>query len=161
MYVGDRLGYLGRWSAKFINDLFAKRAMMGQVTELHKVYLEAASKADHFLLGAIAAACAYLAQSNPYGRVGLNPETLFLFDLVVLGVAGFFAHRRIENTVQMLKYNTSYLKAQNAGDAEGFKAFRYLAKKYGDRTNIDYKLRNILTAVGFVLYVVAKTWRAY
>lgn len=134
---------------------------MGQVTELHKIYLEASSKADHFLLGAIAAACAYLAQSNPYGKLGLNPETLFLFDLVVLGFAGYFAHRRIENTVQVLKFNATYLQAHSAGDAVAFHGGKHLAQKYADRTSIDYSFRNFLMAAGFILYVVAKVWRAY
>jgi len=134
---------------------------MGQVTELHKAYLEASSKADHFLLGAIAAACAYLAQSNPYGKLGLNYETLFLVDLVVLALAGYFAHRRIENTVQVLKYNATYIQAQNSGDPLAFHGGKHLAQKYADRTSVDYNLRNYFMAVGFILYVVAKVCGAY
>ncbi|MEX5586887.1 hypothetical protein [Pseudomonas urmiensis] len=134
---------------------------MGQITELHKAYLEASSKADHFLLGAIAAACAYLAQSNPYGRIGLNPETLFLLDLVILGLAAYFAHRRIQNTVQVLKFNTTYLQAQNNGDAIEYHGSKMLASEYADRTSLDYKLRNYFMAGGFILYVIAKVWRAY
>lgn len=134
---------------------------MGQVTELHKAYLEASSKADHFLLGVIAAACAYLAQSNPYGKLGLNAETLFLVDLIILALAGYFAHRRIENTVQVLKFNTTYLQAQSAGDPIAFHGGKQLAQKYADRTNIDYTLRNCFMVLGFFVYVVAKVWRAY
>lgn len=134
---------------------------MGQVSELHKAYLDAASKSDHFLLGAIAAACAYLAQSNPYGKIGLNPETLFLIDLIVLGLAGFFAHRRIENTIQVLKFNTTFLQGRNDGDAVSYLGGKQLAETYANRTNSNYKLRNFLMALGFILYVVAKVWRAY
>ncbi|HAL66517.1 MAG TPA: hypothetical protein DCP84_02345 [Pseudomonas sp.] len=134
---------------------------MGQVTELHKAYLEASSKSDHFLLGAIAAACAYLAQSNPYGKIGLNPETLFLIDLVVLGLAAFFAHRRIENTIQVLKFNTTFLQGRNAGDPVSYLGGKQLAEDYSDRSNSSYKYRNFFMALGFILYVVAKVWRAY
>lgn len=134
---------------------------MGQVSELHKAYLDAASKSDHFLLGAIAAACAYLAQSNPYGKIGLNPETLFLIDLIVLGLAGFFAHRRIENTIQVLKFNTTFLQGRNDGDAVSYLGGKQLAETNANRTNSNYKLRSFLMALGFILYVVAKVWRAY
>lgn len=42
-----------------------------QSGELHEIYIDASSKSDHFLLGAIVAAYAYLAQSNPYALIGL------------------------------------------------------------------------------------------
>lgn len=134
---------------------------MGQVTELHKAYLDASSKSDHFLLGAIAAACAYLAQSNPYGKIGFNPETLFLIDLIVLGMAAFFAHKRIENTIQALKFNTTYLQDQNNGDPVSYLRGRQLAEKYANRTISNHTFRNLFMAFGFILYVVAKVWRAY
>ncbi|MQU59176.1 hypothetical protein GHO26_15495 [Pseudomonas helleri] len=134
---------------------------MGQVTELHKAYLDASSKSDHFLLGAIAAACAYLAQSNPYGKIGLNPETLFLIDLIVLGLAAFFAHKRIENTIQVLKFNTTFLQGRNDGDPVSYLGGKQLAEKYANRTVSNYTFRNLFMVLGFILYVVAKVWRAY
>lgn len=134
---------------------------MGQVTELHKVYIESASKSDHFMLGAIAAACAYLAQSNPYGRIGFNAETLFLIDLIALGLAALFAYRKIENTIQVLKYNAQFLQGRSNGDAEAYLGYRLLADKYANKTIVDHALRNLFMALGFVLYVAAKVWRVY
>lgn len=129
--------------------------------EMHKQYLEANSKADHFLLGAIVAACAYLAQSNPYAPLGINPQTLFLIDLLVLGLAAFFAYRRVENSVQVVKYNAMFLEGRENGDRAKFLEGRQLANDYADSTTIHRHIRNGLIAVGFFLYVGAKIWLAY
>ena len=134
---------------------------MGQVTELHKAYLDASSKSDHFLLGAIVAACAYLAQSNPYGKIGVNPETLLLGDLFILALAGFFAHRRGENTIQVLKYNVTFLQGKSDRDPFAYLGAKQLAEKYAERTITDYKMRNLFMALGFGLYVFAKVLATY
>ncbi|WLG63176.1 hypothetical protein PSH90_03430 [Pseudomonas sp. FP1762] len=129
--------------------------------EMHKQYLDANSKADHFLLGAIVAACAYLAQSNPYAPLGMNPQTLFLIDLIVLGLAAFFAYRRVENAVQVIKYNAMFLEGfENRNEAK-FLEGRRLANDYAESTILHRHVRNSLIALGFVLYVTAKIWMAY
>lgn len=134
---------------------------MSEVSELHKVYIESSSKSDHFMLGAIAAACAYLAQSNPYGRIGFNAETLFLIDLIVLGFAALFAYRKIEHTINVLKFNAQFLQGHSSGDEETYVHFRTLAGQYADKTSTDHALRNLFMALGFILYVAAKVWRVY
>lgn len=130
-------------------------------TDMQKIYFEADSKANHFLLGAIVAACAYLAQSNPYAPLGLNPQTLFLVDLLVLSLAAFFAYRRIENAVQVVKFNAIFLQKRETGDQVASQSARELGGKYSYSTTIDRRVRNALIALGFFLYVGAKVWLAY
>ena len=129
--------------------------------EMHKIYVEADSKVDHFVLGAIVAACAYLAQSNPYSPLGVNPQTLFLIDLLALSLAAFFSYRRIENAVQVYKFNATFLQARETGDAVAFLGGRDLAEKYAKATILNRHLRNAFIALGFFLYVGAKVWLAY
>ncbi|MNJ24381.1 hypothetical protein D3C77_187960 [compost metagenome] len=134
---------------------------MGQVTELHKVYLDSRSKSDHFILGAIAAACAFLAQSNPYGKLGVNVETLFLAGLIMLSMAAFFAYRKIEDSILVLKFNVEYLEGKNKGDVLSYSVSKNQAEKYSSRTAFDFHWRNFLMALGFVVYVTAKVLQSY
>lgn len=132
-----------------------------QSGELHKIYIDASSKSDHFLLGAIVAACAYLAQSNPYALIGTNPQTLFLVSLIVLGLAGIFAHMRVEQAVQVLKFNAMYLRGQEELNMQNALEARMLADKYSTLTGISRRIRNLMMMLGFLLYVGAKLWTAY
>lgn len=132
-----------------------------QSGDLHKIYIEASSKADHFLLGAIVASCAYLAQSNPYAPLGFNSQALYLASLITLGLAGVFAHKRVEQMVQVLKYNATYIQALESKDKEAASENLKLATKYSNKTGRSRHARNVLMLLGALLYIGAKLWTAY
>lgn len=129
--------------------------------DVHKLYVEANSKAEHFLLAGLVAACAYLAQSNPYAPLGVNPQTLLVVDLLLLSLAAFFSYRRIENSVVVYKYNSMFLQSKESGDYVAYRRRRKIAIEYG-YSNIRLRnLRNLLIVLGFFVYVGAKIWLAY
>lgn len=73
---------------------------LSTANEVSTFYNEARSELDYFLLGATLAICGYLAQTNTYGRLGVNKETFLLITLLVFaarqrcgGIQGYRSER--------------------------------------------------------------------
>ncbi|MBD2835973.1 hypothetical protein ID144_02825 [Pseudomonas sp. JM0905a] len=128
---------------------------------LHAVYTDAISKFDHFLMGATLAVCGYLAQSNPYAKLGLNLPTLYLISLVFFALAAFCCYKRLEHTIVLLSDNVGMLEAHEAERHDRAKQYRARLKAVSRRTNLYYKARFWMLVGGFVTYTAAKVLGPY
>ena len=131
--------------------------------DMHRSYREAQFKFDNFVLVIILAVCAYLGQSNPYAKIGMNPETMYFLSLVALVGAAYFGFRRIEFLIIGYRVNIHNLQAAEMEEAtpsdrlDAEKAFTVVAKKVSQ----FYVCRNRLMLLGICLYVAAKYWEVY
>ncbi|WEJ70321.1 hypothetical protein [Pseudomonas sp. PSE14] len=126
---------------------------------IHLAYLDSMHKFDHFLLGASLAACAYLAQTNPFGKVGCNVETMYLIALAALAFSSYAGFRRLEAVTAVLRMNSEYLEAPLT--PAGRKHAAKLIDKVSERTNRWYKIRNGFLYAGFLAYIGTKVIATY
>ncbi|WP_448723848.1 hypothetical protein [Pseudomonas farris] len=117
------------------------------------------TKLDYFIQGATLAICAYLAQTNPYGQLGLNKETFLLGSLLVFAVSAILGFKRLEAKVTFLFDNAEAL--QTPDRALRSKVLLGLRTTNNTRAVRLYKYRNITLLLGLVCYVITKVWAAY
>lgn len=119
---------------------------------------------DRFVLGATLAACAYMAQTIPFGPLGHNIETMYLWTLVVMAAAAFFGFKRIEAVIEMVKFNSQYLADLETGKVkteERFDRYQTALKRSSHRTLIFYRARNTTLFMSFACYVATKVFTTY
>ncbi|MBC3964280.1 hypothetical protein [Pseudomonas simiae] len=119
---------------------------------------------DRFVLGATLAACAYMAQTIPFGPLGHNTETMYLWTLVVMAAAAFFGFKRIEAVIEMVKFNSQYLADLETGKVkteERFDRYQTALKRSSHRTLIFYRARNTTLFMSFACYVATKVFATY
>lgn len=119
---------------------------------------EATHKLDYFILGATLAICAYLAQTNPYGQLGINKETLLLGSLLVFAASAACGLRRIESAISLMRINIFILNQNDPAKREK------LGTKFLTEANkglLHGKLRNYLMVAGLLCYVSTKVWASY
>lgn len=119
---------------------------------------------DRFILGATLAACAYMAQTIPFGPLGHNIETMYLWTLAVMAAAAFFGFKRIEAVIEMVKYNSQYLADLETGKVkteERFDRYQVALKSKSHRTLSFYKARNTTLFMSFTCYVATKVFATY
>ncbi|VVN50608.1 hypothetical protein PS687_00357 [Pseudomonas fluorescens] len=119
---------------------------------------------DRFVLGATLAACAYMAQTIPFGPLGHNIETMYLWTLVVMAAAAFFGFKRIEAVIEMVKFNSQYLADLETGKVkteERFDRYQTALKRSSHRTLIFYRARNMTLFMSFACYVATKVFATY
>ncbi|HCT2655596.1 TPA: hypothetical protein OTR99_001792 [Pseudomonas aeruginosa] len=128
---------------------------------IYLAYMESSHKFDHFLLGASLAACGYLAQTNPYGRIGFNIETMYLVALLTLSASVLCAFRRLEQVTSVLRANSDYLEmADRLTPDQRQRAYAAL-QVVADRPKKWYLLRNGFLYGGFIAYITTKVFAAY
>ncbi|MCG6540187.1 hypothetical protein MCB86_08870 [Pseudomonas sp. KSR10] len=128
---------------------------------LHQIYSEQNSQFDRFVLGATLAACAYLAQTNPFGKIALNIESLYLLSLLTLVAAAYKGFRRIETCITAIQTNgvmLGHLEMQRNWDAD---ALRGSLEIWRDKSSSAYRWRNRLLLLSFILYILTKVVEAY
>ncbi|EIU7108242.1 hypothetical protein ACLHTP_07385 [Pseudomonas aeruginosa] len=128
---------------------------------MFEAHRDASSKFDHFLLGATLATCGYLAQTNPYGRVGYNIETMYLVSLIALALSAYFGFKRVESKIQMHLGNAKYLEMTGKIHPAIQGEFREILEKMSDRTAVWYRLRNGFLFSGFIAYILTKIFSSY
>jgi hypothetical protein len=126
-----------------------------------KAHHEASDKMDYFMLGAILAICAYLAQTNTYAKIGLNQQTFLLGTLLIFGVSAFFGFRRIESGLHVVKHNGDYIQCFETGDKEGARACSHLMNEESVKTGVFYRWRNYTLVAGFVCFIASKVAGQY
>lgn len=130
--------------------------------QIHQVYLEALSRFDHFVMGATLAVCAYLAQSNPYEKIGLNVPTLYLISLLLVAGAAFCGFKRLEHVVQTLRLNAQLLESREQNNsANKIEQMKFYTERASQRTHNYYIARNICLLLGFIVYLTAKIATPY
>jgi len=129
--------------------------------DIHLAYLDSLNKFDHFLLGASLAACAYLAQTNPYGKIGYNIETMYLFSLGALALSAYCGFRRLEEVTGVLRINSHYLETvDRLSQSAREKAWDQM-QKVGDRSGRWCHFRNGFLYAGFIAYIGTKVFATY
>lgn len=117
------------------------------------------TKLDYFIQGATLAICAYLAQTNPYGQLGLNKETFLLGSLLVFTASAIFGLKRLEAKVTFLFNNAVAL--QTPDRALKSKMLHHLRTRSNTETIRFYKWRNFTLLLGLVCYIITKVWATY
>lgn len=128
-----------------------------RIDQLVTLHNEAASKFDYFILGATLAACAYLAQTNPYGRIGLNEETFLLASLLIFAASAACGFKRIEATINYQRINALAL------DHPSHEVRAKRLAKLDEKRDAQhwYKARNVMLVLGLACYLVTKVWATY
>lgn len=126
-----------------------------------KAHHEASDKMDYFMLGAILAICAYLAQTNTYAKICLNQQTFLLGTLLIFGVSAFFGFRRIESGLHVVKHNGDYIQCFETGDKEGARACFHLMNEESVKTGVFYRWRNYTLVAGFLCFIASKVAGQY
>lgn len=126
-----------------------------------KAHHEASDKMDYFMLGAILAICAYLAQTNTYAKLGLNQQTFLLGTLLIFGLSAFFGFRRIESGLHVVKHNGDLIQCFEMGDKEGTRACSHLLNEESVKTGVFYRWRNYTLVAGFVCFIASKVAGQY
>jgi len=131
--------------------------LQDDVKHLATTYNEAVSKLDYFILGVALAVCAYLAQTNPYAKLGANKETFLLASLLVFASSAVCGFKRIEAMNKAIRMNALAL-----GQPEP-QARAYYLEKIRKEPNAQrwYAARNYLLAAGLLCYLATKVWAAY
>lgn len=128
---------------------------------IHLAYLDSAHKFDHFLLGASLAGCAYLAQTNPFGRIGYNIETMYLISLCTLALSAYGGFRRLEAVLALLRVNAKYLEVIQAMSPADQAAASQVMNGGMNRTSFWARVRNGFLYGGFIAYVGTKVFATY
>jgi hypothetical protein len=134
---------------------------MDRSLDVYKAYREAQDKFDMYVLGAVLAICAYLGQSMPYARLGINAESMFLLSLLTFVTSAYFGFRRIELMIVGYRLNHSYLDALEKRNQQEAAWCRQALDEVGPKTSSSYNWRNRLMFVGLVFFVTGKYWAVY
>ncbi|SEL19829.1 hypothetical protein SAMN03159414_1960 [Pseudomonas sp. NFACC41-3] len=132
--------------------------------KLHQSASTESANFDRFVLGASMAACAYLAQTMPFGPVGLNVSTMYLATLFLMALSAVFGFLRIEATISTMNANSSYLHMIEMGQLNDT-SMRHMAReavdRVADRTKTMYLLRNRTMLLSFFCFVATKVYATY
>ena len=132
--------------------------------KLHQSASTESANFDRFVLGASMAACAYLAQTMPFGPIGLNVSTMYLATLFMMALSAVFGFLRIESTISTMNANSGYLHMIEMSQLNDF-SMRQIARnavdKVAERTKTMYVLRNYTMLFSFFGYVVTKVYATY
>lgn len=132
-----------------------------QIQTLNDNYYKGTMGFDQFVLGATLAACAYLAQTATYDRIGWNASTLQLIPLIVLGFSAFFGFKRIESSIQTIKLNSAYLQLCTDYPRVPFPEQKGYVQTESDRSGMYYGLRNKFILLSFLVFVITKVLVKY
>ena len=122
------------------------------------LHVDGANKLDHFILGASIAVCAYLGQTNPYARIGLNKETFLLMGLLLFGASAVYGFKRLEGRTALNLTSSRALAAQSAALRE---QFFEIGQTQIEKMQKCYKYRNRLLIAGALVYLTTKVAATY
>jgi hypothetical protein len=129
-----------------------------QLSELISRHTSEALKFDYFVVTVSLAICAYLAQTNPYGKLGLNKETFMLVSLLIFAASVVCSFIRIERLLMAISSNISALKSKST---LGYDTHVAHTVSWGRKAKFYYRARNILLALGLACYLATKVWATY
>lgn len=127
----------------------------------HAAFRESSDKFDHLVLAIIVAVIGFLVQTIPFGKLGLNVETMYLYSLTLFGFAGMSAFKRAEWSIQVYAKNHSMLEAIEKRNQAGYLGSRIALEKCQSRTYFYYRARNIFIFTGLVCFIVTKVFETY
>ena len=124
-------------------------------------FRENSEKFDHLVFAVIVAVCGFLVQTIPFGIVGANVETMYLYSLILFGLSGVAAFKRTEWSVLVHAKNHSMLDAFEKRDEAKYLGNKLALEKCQRRTYFYYRARNILIFTGFVCFIITKVFAQY
>lgn len=127
----------------------------------HAAFRESSEKFDHLVLAIIFATIGFLVQTIPFGKVGLNIETMYLYSLALFGCAGVSAFKRAEWAILVHAKNHAMLDALEKGKKPEYLGNRQALDKCQNRTYMYYRARNIFIFTGLVCFIVTKVFEQY
>ncbi|WLH10798.1 hypothetical protein PSH58_18145 [Pseudomonas hefeiensis] len=127
----------------------------------HAAFRESSDKFDHLVLAIIVAVIGFLVQTIPFGKLGLNVETMYLYALTLFGLAGISAFKRTEWSIQVYAKNHSMLESIEKRNQAGFLGNRIALEKCQSRTCFYYRARNIFIFTGLVCFIITKVFENY
>ncbi|WP_335944477.1 hypothetical protein [Pseudomonas sp. G166] len=127
----------------------------------HTAFRESSEKFDHLVLAIIFASIGFLVQTIPFGKIGMNVETMFLYSLALFGCAGVSAFKRTEWAIQVYAKNHAMLEALEKGKQPEFLGNRIALEKCQNRTYLYYRARNIFIFTGLVCFIITKVFEQY
>ena len=127
----------------------------------HAAFRESSDKFDHLVLAIIVAVIGFLVQTIPFGKLGLNVETMYLYALTLFGLAGISAFKRTEWSIQVYAKNHSMLESLEKRNHAGFLGNRVALDKCQSRTYFYYRARNIFIFTGLVCFIITKVFETY
>ena len=134
---------------------------MERSRDMYTAYREAQEKFDMYVLGAVLAICAYLGQTMPYARIGLNPESLFLVSLLLFVGSAYCGFKRMEYSIVHFRLNHQYLDALEKQDRQYAVVARSALDRNAPKVQRYYRLRNSFMLLGLVAFVAGKYWAVY
>lgn len=135
---------------------------MERSVDVHRAYRDATERFDTFVLAALLTSAGYMAQSNPFGRLGVNFQTLFLVSFGFVLIATYFAFKRIEKIIVGLSLNHQALHGHETQNAHLTQLANHaLASDIKPASLATYRWRNRFIVLALGTYVAAKIWKAY
>lgn len=122
---------------------------------------ESSDKFDHLVFALIFATIGFLVQTIPFGKIGLNVETMYLYSLALFGAAGVSAFKRAEWSIQAHAKNHSMLDALEKGQQAEYLGNRIALNKCQLRTYRYYRARNIFIFTGLFCFIATKVFEQY
>ncbi|MGX0890928.1 hypothetical protein AB7M22_002936 [Pseudomonas sp. ADAK2 TE3594] len=127
----------------------------------HAAFRESSEKFDHLVLAIIVAVSGFLVQTIPFGKVGLNVETMYLYSLILFGCSGLAAFKRTEWAILVHSKNHGMLDAIEKRDEANYLGNKVALDKCQKRTYLYYRARNIFIFTGFVCFIITKVFEQY
>ena len=126
--------------------------------QLYLKRTESSEKLDYFILGATLAICAYLAQTNPYARVGVNEETLLLISLLIFTGSAVCGFKRIQAKVDLMIIQAKVMTRKDGSNNDVYMQHQLKLQR---KSAFLYFSRNYLLMFGLLFYIVTKVWATY
>jgi hypothetical protein len=127
----------------------------------HAAFRESSDKFDHLVLAIILATCGFMVQTIPFGVIGANVQTMFLYSLILFGCAGICAFKRAEWAIQVHAKNHAMLDAYEKGNQDAHSASKIQLLACQERTYKYYRARNIFIFSGFICFIATKVFEQY
>lgn len=124
-------------------------------------FRDTSEKFDHLVLAIIVAVCGFLVQTIPFGILGANVETMYLYSLILFGLSGIAAFKRTEWSILVHSKNHAMLDGLEKGDEAKYLGNKLALEKCQRRTYFYYRARNILVFTGFVCFIITKVFEQY
>lgn len=127
----------------------------------HAAFRESSDKFDHLVIAIIVTVCGFLVQTIPFGVVGYNIETMYLYALILFGLAGIGAFKRSEWSIQLSAKNHGMLHAAETRNQASYLGNQVALGKCQRKAYFYYRMRNIFIFTGFVCFLLTKVLEQY
>ncbi|MDR7056361.1 hypothetical protein J2W70_003742 [Pseudomonas koreensis] len=144
------------WSRKELNLTGNERSLIALAA-----HRDSSDKFDHLVFALIFATIGFLVQTIPFGRIGLNVETMYLYSLALFGFAGISAFKRAEWSIQAHAKNHAMLDALEKQMQAQYLGSQIALGKCQVRTYRYYRARNIFIFTGILCFVITKVFEQY